>query len=264
MVFKTALFVYRGDFWKFFFLFHEVFKFFSCFQTLRNYFQIFGENNLVGLSKVFSIVQGFFLEELFFKNKFFELFLYFWISGIFLFGLSAKTFRQLWQNCILCVQWRFLIGLSFIEKIYEFSYCLRAVRKIFWHFGGAEASKRLSKLQYMSIKKISRKFDFWRKNFHSFFRVLIKNFADFCQKIFSNRKTFSEVIFFLGKTSCHRPEVEGESFWCSVRTFGMFVKTALYVSEWDFWLNCFIFEFFEFFTVFRLWEEHSATLAQKL
>ena len=49
-------------FLKKFFLFHEVFKFFSCFQTLRNYFQIFGENNLVGLSKVFSIVQGLFLE----------------------------------------------------------------------------------------------------------------------------------------------------------------------------------------------------------
>ena len=41
-------------------------------------------------------------------------------------------------------------------------------------------------------------------------------------------------------------EVEGESFWCSVRTFGRFVKNALYVSEWDFWLNCFFREFFEF------------------
>ena len=31
-----------------------------------------------------------------------------------------------------------------------------------------------------------------------------------------------------------------------LRTSGRFVKTALFVSEWDFWLNCFFYEFFEF------------------
>ena len=84
------------------------------------------------------------------------------------------------------------------------------------------------------------------KKFLHFFRVLIKNFADCCQKMLSKRKILSMVNIFLGKNYRLPTEVEGEGFWCSVRTSGRFVKTALFVSEWDVWLNCFLYEFFEF------------------
>ena len=78
----------------------------------------------------------------------------------------------------------------------------------------------------------------------------------------------SKVVFFVGKNSCLPTEFEGESFWCSVRTFGRFVKTALCVSEWDFWVNCFFYEFFEFFrcfpTVVRIFCNIGAKSLEKL
>ena len=73
-----------------------------------------------------------------------------------------------------------------------------------------------------------------------------QKFCGLCQQMLSKRKFFSKVIFFLGKNSCLPTEVEREGFWCAVRTSGRFVKTALYVSEWDVWLNCFFYEIFEF------------------
>ena len=54
-------------------------------------------------------------------------------------------------------------------------------------------------------------------------------------------------------------KIQGE-----VRTFERFVKTALYLSEWDFWMNFIFMNFLSFVTVSRLLLEHSATLAQKL
>ena len=47
-------------------------------------------------------------------------------------------------------------------------------------------------------------------------------------------------------------------------TFDRFAKTALYLYESDFWLNCFFMNFLSFVNVFRLWAENFATLAQKL
>ena len=93
-------------------------------------------------------------------------------------------------------------------------------------------------------KKFLSKFDFW-KNFHNFFEYWSK-ILRLLTKMLSNRKILSQVIFFLGKKSCLPREVEGKGFSCSVRTSGMFVKTALFVSEWDFRLNCFFYDFFEF------------------
>ena len=99
-------------------------------------------------------------------------------------------------------------------------------------------------------KKILSEIWFLKKKLLHFFRVLIENFADFCQKMLSRRRVLSNVIFFPGKNSGLPTEVEGEGFSCSVWTFGRFVKTALYVSEWEFWLNCFLYEFFEFLHCF--------------
>ena len=71
----------KDSFEEIIFFFHKTFKFFSCFQFLRKTIRIFGEINLVGLSKLFSSVPGVFLEEFVFENNFLELFLYFWSSG---------------------------------------------------------------------------------------------------------------------------------------------------------------------------------------
>ena len=49
-----------------------------------------------------------------------------------------------------------------------------------------------------------------------------------------------------------------------ITTFGRFVKTALYLSEWDFWLSFFLINFLSFVNVFWLWSEKSTTLAQEL
>ena len=150
--------------------------------------------------------------------------------------------------------------------MYEFSYCLRAVRKIFWHFGGAKASKRLSKLQYKS-KKEFWKIWFLKKKLSQFFRVLIKNFADFCQKIFSNRKIFNEVIFFLEKKHVF-PRKLREKFLVFVRNFRQVGQDCTlcvrmrFLSElfylWIFWV------FYCFPTVGRTFFNIGAKVLEKL
>ena len=70
-----------------------------------------------------------------------------WIVSLFLdfgsnlFGLSTKIFRQLCQNCILCVQWRFLIGLFFLQKFMSF----RTVFGVWRKFSGILAAQKLQK-----------------------------------------------------------------------------------------------------------------------
>ena len=58
IVVKTVFFVSRRDFSKIFFFFTKSSIVFSCFQILRGKFWSFRESNLVGLSKLFSSVQG--------------------------------------------------------------------------------------------------------------------------------------------------------------------------------------------------------------
>ena len=100
---------------------------------------------------------------------------------------------------------------------------------------------------------------FEEKTFTIFCENWSKNLRIFVKKSWVREK-FWVRFFFLGKSSCFPTEVEPQGFWCSVRLFVRFVKTALYVSEWDFWFNSFFYEFFfSFVTVFRLWAEYSAT-----
>ena len=124
MVFKTVFFVSRGHFWRNDFLFHKTFKFFSCFQTLRKTFRIFRENNLVGLSKLFSSVQGIFLEEFNFENIFVELFLRFFSSVT-----NFSTFGEI-----------FAIGLSKLHslcpvEIFDWTFFLQKLMSFFTVFG---------------------------------------------------------------------------------------------------------------------------------
>ena len=159
------------------------------------------------------------------------------------FGLSAKNLRLVCQNCIRYVQWSFLIGQFFLQKFMSIFTVLGLWGK---HSGIlAQNLQKVGQNCNWCVQKISVKYWFLTK-LVLFFRVLIKHFADFCQKMLSKRIILGKVPFFCGKKSFLTTEVEGEGFWCSVRTFGRFIETELFVSEWDFWLNCFFYEFFEF------------------
>ena len=215
------------------------------------------------MSKLFSSVQGIFLKELFFENNFFELFLYFWTSGVIFSDFRWKFFDSFVKTSFYVSSGDFWLDCFFYKNLWVFLPSSGCEEKIlaFWR---RKSFIKIVKTAIYVYKKFFWQIWFLKKKLLQFFRVLIKNFADFRQKMLSKRKILSKVIFFLGKSSCFPTEVEAEGFSWSVRTFVRFVKTALYLSEWDFWLNCFFYEFFSFVTVFRLWAEHSASLSQKL
>ena len=120
MVVKTVFFVSRGHFWRNNFLFHKVFTTFSCYQTLRKAFRVFGEINLVGLSKLFSSVQGIFLEEFIFENKLFEFFLYFWSWGAIFLDFLRKFCDRFVKSAFYVSNGAFWLDCFFYEKLWVF------------------------------------------------------------------------------------------------------------------------------------------------
>ena len=186
------------------------------------------------------------MEEFIFENKFLEWFLCFWSSSANFLDFQLKFWDSFVKAAFYVSSGDFWLDCLFYENLWVF-HRLRAVKKKFWHCG-AKASKSLTKEHFMCTKKFCGKFDFW-KNFYNFFEYWSK-FLRLLTKMLSDRKILSKVIFFLGQNSCLPTEVEGKCFWCSVRTSGRFVKTALYVSEWEFWSFCFFYEFFEFLLSF--------------
>ena len=138
-------------------IFEEILSFFTkCSKfsvVLRlsgNHFGILAKNNLVGLSKLFSRVQGIFLEKFYFENKFLEIFLYFWSSRT-----NFLDFRR--KFCDRSVKTAFYVSSGdfwldcFSNETFRFFHRLRALRKKVWQLG-AKASKSLSKLQFMCTK----------------------------------------------------------------------------------------------------------------
>ena len=144
----------------------------------------------------------------------------------------GKDFRQVCQNCILCVRTRFLIGLFFLRKFSSFFRVFGLWGKYSGIFG-AKASKGLLELHSTRLKEVFLgNFDFWRKTFYNYFeywsktlRTFVENKSAKFQKMLFRafqRKFFSKIIFFLGKKSCFSTEVEGEGFWNSA--FDRFAK----------------------------------------
>ena len=154
MVVKTAFFVSRGHLWRNNFLFHKIFKTFSCFQVVRKTFRIFGENILVGLSKLFSSVQGIFLEDFILKTNSLNCFSIFGLRAQF-FWTSSEIFAIGLSNLHFMCPMELFDWTVFSTKNYELFDRLRAVRKLFWHFG-AKASKSLSKVQFICKKNSKR------------------------------------------------------------------------------------------------------------
>ena len=171
------------------------------------------------------------------------MFLYFWSSGASFLDFRRKICDRFVKTAFNVSSGDFWFACFFYENLWVISPSPGSEENFlaFWR----KNIKKFVKTALYVYKKFLWKIWFLKKFLH-FFRVLIKKFAHFREKKLSKRKILSVVIFFVGKVSCLPTKIEGDGFWCSVRTFGRFVKTALYLSERDFWLNCFFYDFFEF------------------
>ena len=191
MVVKTVFFLSRGHFWRNTFLFHKIFKIFSCFQTLRKTFGFLAKIILLGCQNCFQVSRGYFWKSLFLKTNS--------LNCFFSFSLRVQIFCTFSEN--------FAIGLSklhsmcpvenfdwtvFPTKIHEYFHRPRAVRKTLWHFG-AKASKSLSKRQFMR-KKISVEKLIFEKTF-TIFSSTDQKFCDFWQKSWVIEKLWVRLFF---------------------------------------------------------------------
>ena len=167
MVVKTAFFVSRGDFWRTFHFFTKSSSFLVAFRLWGKHFEFFVELIWLGCQNCFQVSRDIFGRVVFWKQILWNVsFLDF---GHKIFGLSAKTFQQVRQNCFLCVQRRFLIELFFYE-FFEFLF-------VFGLWGKhsetmtQEALESLSELQSKCTKETSEKNLFFVEKFHiySFF-----------------------------------------------------------------------------------------------
>ena len=137
---------------------------------------------------------------------------------------------------------------DFSTKIYEFFHRLRALRKTFWLFGG-KASKSLSKLQFMCTESVRGKFDFW-KNFYIFFEYWSIILRTFGKKCWVGENFWVRLFFSSGKIHVFLRKLREKVFFVFGKNFRQVRQKGTFVPEWDFWVNCFFYEFFEFLHCF--------------
>ena len=193
---------------------------------------------------------------MFFENKFFEFFALFLDFGHKNFGLLVKIFRQIRKICIPCVQWRFLIGLLFLRNVMTFF----TVFGLWGKYSGRLAQKIQEDCQNCILRV--------RKSFLGRFWYLKKetfpNFSSFSQKLCGllsktsppgfkkcvsglSRETFSVRISFPSKKIMSFYGIWGRMFLMFGKIFHQVRQNctlSLYVSEGDFWVNCFFYDFF--------------------
>ena len=188
MLVKTVFFVSIEHFWRNIFLFHKLFKIFSCYQTLRKAFRIFGDNNLVVLPKLLSSVQGILSDKLFFENKFFELFLNFWNSGTIFLDFRPKFCDRFVKTAFYVSSGDFWLDCFFYKNLWVFSPSSGCEENIlaFWR----NNFRKFVKTATYEYKKSFWKIWFSTEKFLHFFWVVIKKFPDFCQKMLSRRKIY--------------------------------------------------------------------------
>ena len=193
---------------KFFFFFTKSSIFLVVFRLWSEHFGLLAKVIWLGCQKVFQVSRGGFRKNCSFKTNSSN-----WFNFLDFvhknFGLLAKNFRWVRQNCIQCVQRRFLIGLFFLQKFMSFLTVFDLWGK-FPCILGAKASKGLLKLHFTCTKEIFceilifeeknfyKYFDYWSKTLRTF--VKIKSAK--CQKTHFRafqRNFFSKVIFFLEK-----------------------------------------------------------------
>ena len=155
-------------------MFEEIIFFFTkssefavVFETLRKTFRIFGDNNLVGLSKLLSSVQGIFSDKLFFENKFFEMFLNFWSSGTNFLDFRRKFCDRFVKTAFHLSIGYFWLDWFFYKTLWLFSPSSGCEENIlaFW----LKNFRKFVKTANYEYKNFFGKFDFRRKNFYIFF-----------------------------------------------------------------------------------------------
>ena len=166
MVVKTVFFVSRGHLWGNKFLSHESFKIFICFQTLRKPFRISDETNLVGLSKLFSSVQGIFLQEFTCEKKFLQFFLCFWSSGTSFLDFRRKLCDRFVKTAFNVSSGDFWLDCFFYETFWTFPLSSGSEENslAFWR---KSFKKFVKKLQFM-CKKVSEESLIFEKTFTIF------------------------------------------------------------------------------------------------
>ena len=87
----------------------------------------------------------------------------------------GKEFRQVHQNCILCVRRRFLSEPFFLWTFFEFLHCFPTVRRIICNIG-AKVLENVSKLYSTGTTKLFEENLFSRENtyFYNFFEFWSK------------------------------------------------------------------------------------------
>ena len=118
------------------------------------------------MSKLFSSVQEIFLKELFFENNFFELFLYFWTSGVIFSDFRWKFFDSFVKTSFYVSSGDFWLDCFFYKNLWVFL--------------------PSSRCEEISV-------EFWRKSFKKVFLTAICVCKKFLSKIwYLKKKLFEE------------------------------------------------------------------------
>ena len=197
---------------------------------IEKFFPEFERKNVDVFDKNFCFVQirslhagwNILIDSLFERNYYFKI-----ISHTVrkIFGLSAKSFRQVWQKCILSVQSNAL-RLVFVSFLYVIaSHTLSWKDLDFW----PKKSNRLSKLPSICLEE----------NFEVYISSYLKG---------SFLNTFGNCVKLFQTSSENFPDFEPKF---SVR----FVKTAFFESRVTFLLKKFFMIFLYFWKILALWAE---------
>ena len=253
------LFVQR-TFLKKYFSFSQNLQNFQLFSDFEENIRIFGENNLVGLSKLFSSVQGLFLEEFFLENKFLDLF--------FISGLRAQFFWTFGEN--------FAIGLWKLHsmcpvEIFDWTVYSTKSYEFFTVFGpwGKNSGILARKLQKvcqksnLCVQKNSVENLIFEKTF-TIFSSTDQNFCDFWQKCRVIEKFWVRLYFSSDKIHVFLRKLREKVFGVRYELQAGSLKLHFMCPNENFERSVFSMNFLSLFTVFRLWAEISATLTQKI
>ena len=178
-------------------IFHEVFKFFSCFQTLRKTFGFLAKFFWLGCQNCFQVSMGdlgrmVFSKRILWKGSFF------WTVGT-----KTSDFQRYFSTGSsklhsMCPEEIFDWSVFSTEN-FDFFHSPWAVRKKFWKIG-AKALRGLSKLHFTCTKEIFwGNLDFEEKKFYTFFEYWSKTSRTFVKKCWVIEKLWERLSFSLEK-----------------------------------------------------------------
>ena len=129
-------------------------KILVVFRFWGKHFGFLAKIILLGCRNCFQVSRGYFWKSLFLKTNSLNCFSIFGLRAQIFWTFSEIFAIGLWKLHSMCPVETF-DWTVFSTKIYEFFDRLRAVRKLFWHFG-AKASRSLSKVKFIYTKNSKR------------------------------------------------------------------------------------------------------------